>query len=152
MTHVCVNKLAIIGTDNGFLPGRCQGSIWNDAGILLIRFIGAHFNEILSEIHTFSFRKMDLKMSSVKWRQFCLGLDMLNPGLVYVTCTWYEVDEWTKKRYNWVKWWLDVWRHQPLPEPVLTNHRLVLVAFTWGPFHINCQICLSLIWVWKLQI
>ena len=35
---------------------------------------GTKFNEILIEIHTFSFKKMHLKMSSVKWQPFCLGL------------------------------------------------------------------------------
>ena len=31
--------------------------------------------------HTFSFNKMHLKMSSAKWRPFCLGLDVLNSGV-----------------------------------------------------------------------
>ena len=34
-------------------------------------------SEFLSEIHTFSFKKMHLQMSSAKWRQFCLGLNVL---------------------------------------------------------------------------
>ena len=32
--HICVNKLAIIGADNGLLPARRQAIIWNNAGIL----------------------------------------------------------------------------------------------------------------------
>ena len=48
-----------------------------NAGILLIRSLGIYFSEILIEIHTFSLKKIHLKMSSVKRRQFCLGLDML---------------------------------------------------------------------------
>ena len=31
----------------------------------------------MGEIHTFSFRKMHLKMSSEKWPLFCLGADVL---------------------------------------------------------------------------
>ena len=39
VTHICVNKLAIIGSDNGLglSPGRRQAIIWTNAGILLIR-------------------------------------------------------------------------------------------------------------------
>ena len=74
MTHICVDKLTIFGSDNGLSPDRRQAIIWTNAGILLIRTIGTNFSEMLSEIHTFSFRKMDLKASSAKWRPFCLGL------------------------------------------------------------------------------
>ena len=77
MTHVCVSKQTIIGSDNGLSPGRHQAIIWNNAGILLIGPLGTKFNEILIEIHTFSFKEMHLKMSSGKWRPFCLGLNVL---------------------------------------------------------------------------
>ena len=36
VTHICVSKLAIIVSDNGLAPGRCQAIIWTNAGILLI--------------------------------------------------------------------------------------------------------------------
>ena len=78
MTHICVGKLTIIDSDNGLLPGRRQAFIWTNAGILLIRTLGTNFSEILSEIQSFSFKKMHLKMSSAKWRLFCLGLNVLN--------------------------------------------------------------------------
>ena len=64
----------IIGSGNGLSPGRHQTIIWTNAGILLIRILGTN----LSEIHTFSFKKMHLKLSSAKWRLFCLGLYELN--------------------------------------------------------------------------
>ena len=35
VTHICVSKLAIIGSDNGLSPGRRQDIIWINAGILL---------------------------------------------------------------------------------------------------------------------
>ena len=35
VTHICVGSLAIIGSDNGLSPGRCQAIIWTNAGILL---------------------------------------------------------------------------------------------------------------------
>ena len=61
MTHICVSKLAIIGSDNGLSPGRRQAIIWANAAILLIGSLGTNFSEILSEIHTYSFKKMHLK-------------------------------------------------------------------------------------------
>ena len=79
-THICVSKLTIIGSDNGLSPGRRQAIIWTSAGILLIGPLGTNFNEILIEIHVFSFKKMHLKMSSAKWRPFCLGLNVLMQG------------------------------------------------------------------------
>ena len=82
VTHICVSKLTIIGSYNGLSPGRRQAIIWTNAGILLIRSLGTSFSEILSEIHTFSFKKMHLNMSSGKWRPWCLGLNVLTkcPG------------------------------------------------------------------------
>ena len=77
VTHICVVKLTIIGSDNGLLPGRRQAIIWTNAGILLIGPLGTNFIEILIGIQTFSFKKMHLKMSSAKWRPFCLGLYVL---------------------------------------------------------------------------
>ena len=78
VTHICVGKLTIIGSDNGLSPGRRQAIIWTNAGILLIRPLRTNFSEILSEIHSFSFKKMHLKMSSGKWRPSCLGLNVLS--------------------------------------------------------------------------
>ena len=77
MTHICVGELTIIGSDNALSPGRRQAIIWTNAGILLIRTLGTNFSEILGEIHSFSFSKMHLKMSSAKWRLFGLGLNEL---------------------------------------------------------------------------
>ena len=80
VTHICVGKLNIIGSDNGLSPGRRQAIIWTNAGILLIEPLGTKFNETLIEIHTFSFKKMHLKMSSAKRRPFCLGPNVLMAG------------------------------------------------------------------------
>ena len=60
-TYVCVSKLTIIGSDNDLSPGRRQAIIWTNDGILLIGPLGTNFSEILSKIHTFSFKKMHLK-------------------------------------------------------------------------------------------
>ena len=75
-------KPTIIGSDIGLSPGRRQAIIWTNAGIWLIRTLGTNFSEILNEIHAFSFRKTHLKMSSAKWRPFCLGLNVLSCGVI----------------------------------------------------------------------
>ena len=74
MTHICLGKLTIIGSDNGLSPERRQAIIWTNAGILLIGPLGTNFSEILIEIQTFSLKKIRLKMSSTKFR---LGLNVL---------------------------------------------------------------------------
>ena len=37
VTHLCVRKLTIIGSDKGLPPDRRQAIVWTNAGILLIR-------------------------------------------------------------------------------------------------------------------
>ena len=89
VTHICVSKQTIIGSDNGLSSGRRQAIIWTNVAILLIRTLGTNFSEILrieltyqllnfhfreilmfycpgSLFYTFSFKKMHLKMSSAK--------------------------------------------------------------------------------------
>ena len=77
VTHISVSKLTTIGSGYGLSPGRCQAIIWTNAAILLNRTLGKKLQWFFSEIHTFSFKKMHLKMSA-KWRQFCLGLNVMN--------------------------------------------------------------------------
>ena len=77
VTHICVSKQTIIGSDNGLSPDRRQAIIWTNARILLRGTLGTNFSEILSKIHTFSFKKMHLEMSSAEWLQFRLGVDVL---------------------------------------------------------------------------
>ena len=80
MTHICISKLTIIGSDNGLSPGRRQAITWTNATILLIGPLGKNFSEILIGIQTFSFKKLHLKTSSAKWRLFCPGLNELITG------------------------------------------------------------------------
>ena len=70
--QICVN----IGIDR---PRKLTtvGGRTND-GILLIRTLGTNFSENLSEIHSFSFKKMNWKVSSAKWHLFRLGLNELS--------------------------------------------------------------------------
>ena len=78
VTHICVSKLTIIGSDNGSSPGRRQAIIWTNDGILLTGPLGTNFSENLIEILTLSFTKVRLKVSSAKWRPICLGLNVLS--------------------------------------------------------------------------
>ena len=55
---------------------RRQAIIWTSAGILLIWTLETIFSEILSKIHTFSLKKMHLKLSSAKRRPYCLSLNV----------------------------------------------------------------------------
>ena len=79
VTHICVGKLTIIGSDNGLSPERRQAIIWTSAVILSIGPLGTNFSEIWIEIRTFSFEKLHLKTSAAKWRLFYLGLNELMP-------------------------------------------------------------------------
>ena len=74
--YICISKLTIIGSDNDFLPSWRQAIIWTNAWILLNRTLGTNLNETISKIHTFSFKKMHLKMLSGKCQPFCLGLNV----------------------------------------------------------------------------
>ena len=86
VTHICVDKLTIIASDNGLSPGRRQAIIWTNAGVLLIGPLRTNFSEILIGIQTFSFKKMYLKMSSAKWRPFYLGLNVLKLLIIICKC------------------------------------------------------------------
>ena len=115
-THICVNKLTTIGPDNGLSPGRRQAIIWTIAGILLIGPLGKNFSEILIGIQTFSFKKMQLKMSSI-----CLGLNELKqpgprcPGAL-----------WAMSCLNYMGWGLQ----DGFEEPPVTLHVIIIVLKT----------------------
>ena len=76
VTHICVSNLTV-GSDNGLSPGPREAIIWTNTGILLIGPFGTNFSEISIEVLTFSIKKMRLKVSSMKRRPFCLGLNVL---------------------------------------------------------------------------
>ena len=80
VTHICVSKQIIIGSDNGLSPARRQVIIWTDAGKLLFGPQGTNFRGISIEIYTSSFNKVPSKMSSGKCRSFWLGLNVFIVG------------------------------------------------------------------------
>ena len=77
VTHICVSKLSIIGSDNGLSPDRRQAIIWTNAGLLSIGPLWTYFNENLLKKQQFSLKKMHVEMSSAKWHPSCLGLNVL---------------------------------------------------------------------------
>ena len=78
MTHICVGKLTIIGSDNGLAPERRQAIVWTNAGILLIGPLGTNFSEILIEIQTFfieenTFENVVCEMLFISSRPQCVN-------------------------------------------------------------------------------
>ena len=87
VTHICISKMTIIGSDNGLSPDRRQAIIWTNAALLSIGPLRTYFNENLIKIQQFSLTKMHVKMSSAKWLPSCLGLNVLTlnmRGLSYL--------------------------------------------------------------------
>ena len=79
MTHICISKLIIIGSDNGLSPGRRQAIIWTNAGILFIWPIGTTISEILIKIHVFfiqenAFENIVCEMSAILSRPQCVKI------------------------------------------------------------------------------
>ena len=78
VTHICVRKLTIIGSDNGLSPGRRQAIIWTNDRILLMRPLGTNFSEIFIRnsnifIHENALENVVCQMASI-----CLGVNVLN--------------------------------------------------------------------------
>ena len=76
VTHICVSKIAIIGSENGLSPDRRQAIIWTNAEMLLIgTFVhklqcNCNRNQyILSQDNAFEYL-------SANWRPFFLGLNL----------------------------------------------------------------------------
>ena len=103
--HTCVGNLTIIGSDNGLSPGRRQAVILTNAGVLSIGPLGTKFSEILIEILRFSFKKICLKVSSAKWRPFCLGLNVLIAAKNYLNViTVFSGGLAVLTNWGWVQW------------------------------------------------
>ena len=89
VTHICVGKLTIIGSDNGLSPAWRQAIIRTNAGLLSIGPLLTYFSENLIKIQQLSLKKMHVKMLSAKWRSSCLGLNVLTQ---YPRVTWHVSD------------------------------------------------------------
>ena len=120
VTHTCIGNLTIIGSDNGLSPGWRQAIIWTEDRLLSIGPLWTNFSQILIVIHTFSFKKMRLKMWSGKWQPFCLGLNVLTRScgiytaeVNFIGIPWYVIWLWklliqdyaTSLRGQWVSFY-----------------------------------------------
>ena len=73
VTHICVGKQTIIGSDNGLSPGRRQAIIWTNAGILLIGPSGTNFNQNSNIfIRKNAFESVVCEMASILSRPQCV--------------------------------------------------------------------------------
>ena len=77
VTHICVSKLTIIGSDNGLSPGRHQAITWTKAVSLLIWPLGTNFSEILIEIQNIfvqenAFENVVCEMSAILSQPQCV--------------------------------------------------------------------------------
>ena len=116
VTHICVDKLTIIGSDNGLSPDRRQAIIWTNAGLLSIGSLRTYFNENLIKIQQFSLMKMHVKMSSAKLRPYCPGLNVL----IQSNC-------WSAFNYPPDK----ILTHLPMDIMAAISQTILLDAFSW---------------------
>ena len=89
MTHICISKSTIIGSDNGLLPGWRQAIIGTNAGILLIGPYGTNFSEIFNQnsnifIHENEFESVVCKMAAILSPPLCVKI------LIY---QWFSIPE-----------------------------------------------------------
>ena len=91
VTHICVSKLTIIGSDNGLSPGRSQAIIWTNAGILLIGDLqtshlsvyirrNPFFNHFLRGISVFGYYPY--------FSVFCINCRLINRNPQLTLCSW----------------------------------------------------------------
>ena len=119
MTHICVGKLTIIGSNNGLSPGRCQAIIWTNAGTLfnwtLRNKLQWNFNRnsyIFIQENTFEnvIRKMTAILSRGRWVKcacnyqpisFCCGLG--SPLLSgYISAGYHGVISAGERWWKWI--------------------------------------------------
>ena len=77
MTHICVGKLTIIGSDNGLSPGRRQAIIWTIARILLIGPLRTNVSEILIRTQNIFIQENAFENVVCEMVSICLGLNEL---------------------------------------------------------------------------
>ena len=90
LTHICSNKLTIIGSDNGLLPGLYLAVIWISAEMLLI----GHLEQIsVKSLSKFIHLHWKNAFKNVVWKKwpFCLDLNVLifaMPGPISNNTLW----------------------------------------------------------------
>ena len=77
VTHICISKLTIIGSDRGLFPSWHQAIIWTNAWILLIWPCGTYFNGFFEQYSYISIQENALENVVWKWQPFSLALNVL---------------------------------------------------------------------------
>ena len=98
-------------------PSHYLNQCWN---IVNWTLRNTNFSEILIAIHMFSFKKLHLKMSSGKWRPFCLSLNVST-----------YINSWKFSGVYSALWSLMpwCWIARPSVTTVLTNYSFYLTSF-----------------------
>ena len=87
VTHICVSKITITGSDNGLSPRRRQAIIGTSVGMLLIGPLGTNFSEILSDIDIFSFKQNAIwKTAAILSRPQCVNRLRIMCTLTALSC------------------------------------------------------------------
>ena len=87
VTHICINKLAIIDSDNGLSPFWHQTIIWLNVGISLMESSGTNFSEIWNKIQQFSSENVVRKMAANLSQPQCVNNDC-SPAWVQMLQQW----------------------------------------------------------------
>ena len=116
MTHICVSTLITNGSDNGLSPGRHQARICTNSGSNVNRTLRNKLQWNFDRIHTFSFKKMHLKMSSGKWRPFCVGFSALK----YISYG-----------HKTIQYWIVCGRIQNYPTPIPPWKKVIKYHSNW---------------------
>ena len=98
---MCVwTNWANLGSDNGLSHVWQQAILWINAGLLLTGPLATNFSESWTKKLKFSYKKMDLKMSSGKRRPFCLRHSLPNELIaccilaMRISICWLAVSRW----------------------------------------------------------
>ena len=92
VTHICVSKLTIIGSDIGLSPGRRQATIWTTAWMFIIVPNKVQWNLNQNSYIFFqenAFENVVLKMASIF--KYGLGLNVSGMYTACITWNWHSV-------------------------------------------------------------
>ena len=79
VTHICVSKLTVIGSDNGMSPDRRQAIIWTNAEILLIGPFGTKFNRNSNIfVQENAFESVVCEMAAISSRPQCVKISTIS--------------------------------------------------------------------------
>ena len=84
VTYICASKLTMLGSDNALSPDRHQAIIRTNAGILFIRPKNKLQWNCIRNSNIF-IDEIAFENVAVKWRSFCLGLNVLMLALLVLT-------------------------------------------------------------------